>query len=346
MKRAGRFTYGAALALGSLLWSSVAPAQNAEGESARVRNEAAKTTAEILFDEGVQLAETNQLNEACQKFEASEALDIAVGTLLRLADCRERTGKLATAWARFREAESLARAQGMADRARIANIRGAALQQKMGRLTLKVPASPPDGLSITLDGVSVPRASWGSALPIDAGTVTVEASAPGYIPFSRRVSIAAVDAARASLTIPPLERELSAPPPSPRQITVKSEPPAQAANDGYAMRVLGVSLVVAGGAGLVTSGVLAVVAKERDDSSRDYCPEGPRLCTARGVQLRNDAGRLADFATVSAAVGGGLLAAGFVVYLVAPRARAQEHVAVLVTPDARGGMQLRAQGSF
>ncbi len=62
----------------SLLWATPAAAD--------------PSAAEALFEEGVALSERGALTEACSKFEASEALDVAVGTLLRLADCYDEPG--------------------------------------------------------------------------------------------------------------------------------------------------------------------------------------------------------------------------------------------------------------
>lgn len=343
MKHAGWFV-GCLIAAGSI--SEPACGQTYEtGESTLPRSEAStRAAAETLFQEGVSLADQGQLALACQKFEASEALDVAVGTLLRLADCQERTGKLASAWARFREAGSLAQAQGMTDRARIAAVRSAALEPKLSRLTIDVPPGAPEDLVVTLDQSVVPRASWGSALPLDAGTLTIEARASGYLPYRRQVALPA-SSARVKVAIPPLQLQPSSPA---RAIVVRSEEEPSAApqaNRGYGMRVLGVTMLVVGGAGLATSGALALTANKRNHASLDYCPQRPSSCTTRGVQLRDDALRLADFATLSAAVGGGLVASGLLVYLLAPSERAGERVSLAMKPEAHG-VSLRAAGVF
>lgn len=292
----------------------------------------ARASAEALFEEGVRLSEQNQLEEACKKFEASEALDVAVGTLLRLADCRERTGRYASAWARFREAGSLAQTQGMTERARIAAVRSAALEYKLARVVLQVPPSPPTGYTVKLSDVTVPSASWGSALPLDPGTVRVEATAPGHVPYRRYVAIPAEEGARVKVALPPLEPE---PPPRVRNIVVRSAPPEAPAppprppaadpNRGYAARVIGLSLAATGGVGLAAGGVLGVIASRRED---------------------DDSERLTTYAATSAAVGGGLLVAGLVVYFTAPTGPSEERVALRVAPDGQGGFSLAAAGTF
>jgi hypothetical protein len=122
--------------------------------------------------------------------------------------------------------------------------------------------------------------------------------------------------------------------------------PAADEDRGYAVRVMGVSLLVAGGVGLATSGALGLVAQQRNDDSLEYCPNDPGHCAPRGIQLRNDAGRLADYATLAAAVGGGLLVTGLVVYVAAPRGEPRERIALGLGPAGRGGLGLRAAGAF
>jgi hypothetical protein len=312
----------------------------------------AGAAAEALFEEGVALSDKGQWPDACKKFEASQSLDVAVGTLLRLADCYERIGRRAAAWARFREARSLAQVQAMPDRERIAALRAEALDAKLARITIKVPASVPAGFEVALDDTLVSRASWGSALPVDAGTANVTATAPGYFPFQRRVMVPEAGGARLIVTVPPLEAK-PAPAPAPRAAPRAAPKPGpraatrKDANAGYGARAIGVTFGVVGGVGLATGGALAVAASRRNDKSLDHCPAGPRLCTARGVQLRDEAATLADLATVSTAVGGGLLASGVVVYLVGSSKSSKERVAFDVAPDvATRGVSVRARGKF
>lgn len=312
--------------------------------------------AEALYQEGLRLSERGQLEEACQKFEASEALDVAVGTLLRLADCRERTGRYASAWARFREAGSLAAAQGMRERARIAAVRSAALERKMARLVLEVPPAPPEGYEVRLGDVTIPSASWGTPLPLDAGTVHIEASAPGYVPYRRYVAIPGGEGARVTVTIPPLELRADPPPPPPLVAPPSPKTPSSAptlpfaprrrGDPGQVPRVVGLTLAATGGVGLATGGALALLASDRRSEARDRCPDGPRDCSPRAVELEHDAARARTWAAISSAVGGGLVLAGLVVYVTAPSARDPNRVALSVATDARGGVVLRARGAF
>lgn len=307
--------------------------------------------AQALFDEGVQLAARGELQRACRKFEASETSDVAVGTLLRLADCYERTGRLASAWSRFREAASLAQTQAMADRQRIATIRAEALGPRMARVRIHVPTNVPAGFRILLGDNEIQQASWDSPLPVDAGNVTFEAAAPGYMPYRRELVVPAVDGVVLDVTAPPLEPIPSTDPPpaTVRSITVRSAPAApitETVDRGYASRVVGVTFVVLGGMGLATSGVLTALAKRHNDASLAYCPDDKRHCSPTGVEKRREAIKLANAATVSVSVGGGMLLTGLIVYWAAPKATS-ERISVGLAPDLRhGGGSLRLEAAF
>ncbi|MFM2417004.1 MAG: hypothetical protein RL385_1727, partial [Pseudomonadota bacterium] len=71
-------------------------------------NAADKAAAEALFDRGLQLLRDGKVSEACSALEESESIEPGIGTMLYLADCYERLGRTASAWALFREAASRA----------------------------------------------------------------------------------------------------------------------------------------------------------------------------------------------------------------------------------------------
>src|SRR5262245_31877335 len=64
------------------------------------------SAAEALFEEGRSALAAGDLDLACARFRESNRLDPAVGTVLNLADCEEKRGKLATAWTLFRRAST------------------------------------------------------------------------------------------------------------------------------------------------------------------------------------------------------------------------------------------------
>ncbi|HEY3237410.1 MAG TPA: hypothetical protein VGJ84_22005 [Polyangiaceae bacterium] len=129
-----------------------------------------KAAAEALFDEGRKLMQEGKLEPACRKFEASQRLDPAPGTLLNEADCWEKLGRTASAWVSFREAAALARNAGDTKRASAATQRAAALEPKLARLKITVPDAvrSTSGLTVKRDGEKVDAALWDSPIPVDA----------------------------------------------------------------------------------------------------------------------------------------------------------------------------------
>jgi hypothetical protein len=318
-----------------LSWSAAAVAS----ETAAPREN--RAAAEALFEEGVRLMDEGRFTEACAKLEASDAFDSAVGTLLYLGDCYERSGRLASAWARFREARSLARQQGQTSREAIAKTRSDALEPRLSWLIINVNRKLP-GFELRLAGKIVPEASWGSALPIDPGLQLLEATAPGHLPSAQTVRVPRHDGARLTVEVQPLrERPKLA---DGSSAPAAADPATRSAGNGW--RIVGVTVGSVGLLSLAGGGVLALIASSRNEESLDHCPARETLCSARGVKLREDAGRFADLATLSAGVGGGLLATGVVLYVTAPRAR-RERVAISLVPDFTvPGAALRARGEW
>src|SRR5438105_5984989 len=111
----------------------------------------AKARAEALFEEAQTLMKKGDLTSACPKFAASEKLDPAVGTLINLATCYERQGKVASAWASFREVAITASRANQEDRAKFATKRAAELEKRLSHVVIKVTGNA-TGLEVKLDG--------------------------------------------------------------------------------------------------------------------------------------------------------------------------------------------------
>ena len=122
-----------------------------------------KATSEALFSDGRRLMSQGNYREACPKFEASLKLDPGVGAMLNLADCYEKNGQTASAWAEFREAISAARAAGSKDREDLARQRASALEPKLSRLTI---VAGKQAAQVTRDGTPVDSAAFGTAMPM------------------------------------------------------------------------------------------------------------------------------------------------------------------------------------
>ena len=151
--------------------------------------------AETLFRQGRDLMSQGKTAEACSAFQESQRLEPAVTTLLNLAGCREKLGQIATAWGLFLEAERETRsATTPADRQLhdVAQKRAASLEPRISKLEIDVPdANKLDGLEVKRGDEKIDSGMWNRALPVDAGTYTVTATAPSSLPWTTQITIGA-----------------------------------------------------------------------------------------------------------------------------------------------------------
>ena len=181
----------------------------------------AKAQAEVLYNDGRDLLKAGKIVEACAAFEQSQKLDPAVTTLIAHGTCREKLGQLATAWGLFLEAERQTRSAGtdaVAQLHQIALDRAAKLEPRVPKLTISVPErSKLDGLEIVRDKERIPSVMWNRALPIDGGTYTITARAPGANEWTTRVTLA-VELDTKTIDLPDLrnlKKDLEEPPKAP-----------------------------------------------------------------------------------------------------------------------------------
>lgn len=284
-------------------WSVLALALAPRAAAAQPASDSA-AAAEKLFREGRDALVAGRLDEACPKLAESHRLDPGVGTLLNLGDCYVRANKVASAWATYNEAETLARRQGQRERASFAAARAEELLSRLPYLTIRLTAPPKDA-TVKRDGAIVGAAALATAIPVDPGAHVVEVSAPGYRPRRETVTVAAGE--RRELLVPALAA-LPAPTPPP--------PPPEA--KGSPLRTAGWITAGTGAAVAVTGLVVGGFAKLKNDDAREnHCSAVD--CEAEGVDAIRSAKTLADVSTVLVVSGGVVAAGGLVLVLVAPR---------------------------
>jgi hypothetical protein len=306
-----------------------------------------KAAAEALFDEGRTLMGKGDVAGACRKFEESDRLDTAPGTLLNLAGCYERLGKVASAWATYRRTAPLARERGQAEREKFARTRATELEPRLPRLRIMVPdGSRVDGLTVVRDGKDLGASLWGQALPVDPGTIQVTATARGRESWSGRAELK--EGKTEELEVPllkplPSGAEPAAAPAAPSAAPSTAAPgqkpleqPAASLDShrGQTQRIT--SYVVGGVAGvaLVATGFLALQARNKNEDSLAHCDKNdPNSCDPLGVSQRNDALRYGNWATVTGVAAGVLAAGAVTLYFTAPKAR----VGLLGGFDHQGG---------
>src|SRR5689334_11241114 len=106
-----------------------------------VRAQEATTTgtATVLFDEAVALMDQGKFALACPKLARSNELSPNGGTLFALAECYERSGRVASAWVTYKEAAIRAAAAKRADAEKRATESAARLAPSVSRLVVQVP---------------------------------------------------------------------------------------------------------------------------------------------------------------------------------------------------------------
>jgi len=298
-------------------------------------------TVEALFNEGKRLAAAGNLAEACPKFLASYNLDPRTGTLLNLADCYEKNGQLASAWARFVEVRTLAQRANQPERAEYARQHADALLPKLSKLTISVQHPAPD-LQVKRDGTPVAAATFGVAVPVDAGDHVVEASAPGKTPWKSTAHVAA-DAATASIEVPALTDAPQAS--APAAGAPVDVPPGADEHHGLSGRKIGA--VVLASAGVVSIGVgsvFGVMALGKKSDSSQYCDVGGNAndCYPPGAALRHDG--VVDATVSSVLIGAGAaMAIGGVLLWLWPSSSAASAPPAAISFDGRS---VRLGGTF
>ena len=264
--------YAIVVAIGAALsWAASAAAQSDM-----------KSAANTLFEEGRTLVAAGEVDQACQKFEASLQLLDQLGVRLNYADCLERQGKTAAAWTEFRESAERAKRRGDDARATFAAERVKALEPQLVKLQIVVAQeSRVPGLIVRRDGVEIPSAAFGSSLPINPASYTIEASAKGYKPWKTNIN-AQEPGKVVAVEVPQLEAE-------------DNEDVVLGSADEPALRRRRLFAIGVGSAGVVTF--------------------------AAGLGLRAETGAFRDTGTVLAGAGLAVMITGMFLYLTTPDAR-------------------------
>jgi len=304
-----------------------------DGSATAAPTPADRVLAESLFQEARDLMNADKVSEACAKFAESYRLDSTLGTLLNLAVCHEKEGRVASAWAEFTDAAEIARANHQSDRETMAMRHVEALRGQLSFVVFVVPETAPPGLEIALDGTVIRKAAWSSKLPIDPGAHRIEARAPKKQSWTREIVVAS-GANELSVDIPALEDAPDAPAPPPAAPPVvaapdRPEPPPPAAPSS-SLATIG---WITGGVGVVAIGVgtffgIRTLSLKSDRDA--HCGAG-NVCDADGVGFDKDARTAATISTITVAAGAALVAAGVVLVIVAPSARSRATIDLRMT---------------
>lgn len=267
------------------------------------------STAEFLFQQGLDAMKRNQFKEACDAFAGSNEADPSPGTEMNLALCSEKQSKLATAWGWYRTAAGLAEQRGQKDRADLARAEAAKIDPKLHKLVISV-KFPADGMTVSRNGAPVPNAVLGTDVPIDPGDYVIEVTAKGKKAWKQSVHIAPV-AGVDRLEVPALE---DGPPEA--VAGPDTSGPIIGGRDGTTQRNIG---FVIGGVGIV-GGIIAValefLALREDDKSKTSASDASKLAAGDpNIAKLNESASSHHDAAKSDQLGAIIAGAGAVVFI-------------------------------
>lgn len=289
-----------------------------------------RALAEVLFREAKALSDSEKFEQACPKFQESHRLDPKPGTILNLAVCHEKQGKIASAWLDYIEAATFAGRAGQKDRESFAKDQAAKLEKMLPRLTVRVPATTP-GLVLTLDSAPLSEAAWESAAPINPGNHELEATAPGFKRWSKTITIENAPG-NVDVIVPKLE-EASSETPKPDGVNGGPKPDGQEkpkpivpttprpASDFNKPLWIGVAAGGVGLAGMIVGTALGVRTFSKRDAGNAECGPSPltTYCTKKGIELQSQAATSATISTVGFVMGGVGLGVGAVLVFLGTR---------------------------
>jgi hypothetical protein len=293
--------------------------------SAQPVDDATRSTARTLGEEGLALLARQQYGEALERFDKALALVQAPTLGVRAARCLEKLGRLVEASERyrlvggmeidptappaFREAQVEAQAQAQAERD--------ALLPRIPSIVIQVEGAEVSGVSLHIDGKPIPVSVVGLKRPIDPGAHHFEARWNERGAVEDR-TLQEGESASVILRLPPeaprkAPRPPAAPAPAPTPTRV-----AAYGDESTTQRTVGWIGVSVGGLGILAGVTTWILALDRRADLDDMCPD--RTCDPTpGSTDTIDAYETFRTATVISLVAGGVaLGGGITILLTAP----------------------------
>ena len=286
--------------------------------------------AEELFLAGRAAMESGDLATACIRFEESQRLDPAAGTLINWAECLSRKGSLVASMLKWREAfDTLPPSD---ERRAASEERIAALRLKVPRLEVRLAPSSPPGAVVARDGVPIDAAALGIAIPVDPGVHRISVSAPARATSEVVVNLAEGERRSISVSAGQVVRASgAAAPPAPES----GETPVGA----WIVGGIGAASLLTG----ATFGVLAIVEKGRME---DECKNvsGTKQCSEAGVESAHSGDTYATVANVLVPIG--IVGVGVGAYWLWSSARSDERASLRAAPLGTHGAAVQFASTF
>jgi PEGA domain-containing protein len=272
----------------------------------RAQSPADVAIARQLFEEGTTALREGRFADARERFVRSLALKRTPLTLYSLAVSLRELGHYAESLETFKAflAERASSADGAFEQPAREAI--AELEQRVAYVRLRIEPAATPGMTVTVDGVTVPEAAIGYPRLVDPGSHVIRATAPGRLPSQKEVTLAEGQTVDVALELVPENATAAVPvpgpvPPSPAVPAPDPEPEPALAETEVAFPT-GPVVVTAVGAAVFGVGLavgLVGVSEAGDAPTRD----GEEAAAARDKAVAGD---------VVAAIGAAGAAAGLV----------------------------------
>jgi len=255
--------------------------------------------ADQLFQEALALRAVNPA-QACAKFAEALTYNLqAIGTHLNVARCDEEQGKIASAADRYAEIIDRARAQKLDDFLEEAERRLDAIKDEVPHVTISFGVAPPENARVVIDD-RVIKIAGKTRVALDPGERKIVVTAPGRVTHVTTLIVAKRDDKAVVL-------------------------PALAHTGGNSVRTFGKIAVGSGGALIVASVAVALVARGRYNEAKKTCPandEGTLVCSdADDLASLDSAKTLGNVGTGLGIVGLASVAVGGVLWWRSPSER-------------------------
>jgi hypothetical protein len=281
--------------------------------------------AEVLFQKGREAMDAGDYDTACASFAESQRLDGAAGTVMNLASCQEKQGKLASAWENWQHALRLL-PEG--DRRRIfVEKRVNELEADLPRLTILVAEGMPETATIERDGTLLGKITWGQALPVDAGSHEIIVRSPDHKPRSFKITLDAGETKDLLVDVGPvLPRSESG-----------DKPP------GQTQRTIGIAVGGVGLLGVATAAVTGLLLPGAKSTIDENCPD--KSCNEEGFSALRRGKTLLAFNTVGWIVGGVGLATGTTLFFTSKKKPEQARAAQGTSAESMS-LEVYSDGAF
>ena len=289
--------------------------------------------ADDLFRQGQERLQVGLTREACELLASSHSLDPALGTLLNLALCHQKEGKIATAHREYVAAATWAKERSEGEREQFARQRAAALEVDIPTLRIEI-AGAPRNLHVNLDGRTIDGTELEGDIAVDPGHHRVEVTAA-----EKRVWH------KSDLRIEPRSRTLL-------QVALEDETPAIAPVStsmnrpvsGYIAGGVAIASLGAGVALLLRAGALDAESERDAERAKMASPPDPVL-KAAALASHEAAVNSQTMGLVSMGIGTLGVGACLYFFLSARGAEAPAASAIRLLPNVgseRGGLEVRA----